>query len=642
MQLAAGQTGGLAGGAPAGAAGSLPVPAYSSLPGAADTLYLDFDGDFTSSWGSYSAITTPVYDTDSDPTSFSSVELSNIQQIWAQVAEDYAPFNINVTTVEPPSFANGVALRIDIGGSGAWTGKTYGGISYVGSFTSSIPNVSFVFPGNLGNGTPHYVGEASSHEAGHAFGLRHQSTYDATGVKTDEYNPGTSESAPIMGVSYYSTRGLWWYGTSSTSSTTYQDDLAVISQSSNTFGYRPDDVGNNASSATPLTVSGTQVSGAGIIGKTSDVDYFSFATQPGVITLRVDVPAGINNLDSRLELRDAGGNLLASADPSNSYAASLSYAVAIGGSYRLVVGSHGNYGDLGQYTITGTIIPQVDTGMAAPTNLTAVASGNLVHLQWADNATKETSYLVQRSSDGGVTWADLATLPVDSISDEDGSVTAGSSYSYRVQAIGSGVISDFSNIATVTIRPDAPSGLTATAVSSSRIDLSWNDVAGETGFKVDRSADGVNWSQVATTAQNVTTYQDLGLNASTSYSYRVRAMNAGGDSDTSNVAVATTLPAPIPPAAPSGLTATVTSQQVTLSWIDNSSNETGFVIERASSNGNGTFSVIATVGANVTSYADTSVAPGKTYSYRIRAVNSGIYSEYSNLLTITTPKRSVR
>lgn len=641
MQLAVGQAGGATGGAQGGAVGSLSVPAYSSLPTAADALFLDFNGDFTSSWGSYSNITTPVYDTDGDPTTFSSGELLNIQQVWAQVAEDYAPFNINVTTVEPASFANGVGLRIDIGGNGSWAGGTYGGISYVGSFTNSIANVAFVFPNNLGAGAPRYVGEASSHEAGHAFGLNHQSTYDSSGAKTNEYNPGSGDSAPIMGVSYYATRGLWWYGTS-TSSTTYQDDLAVISQSANTFGYRPDDVGNNASSATPLILSGTQVSGAGIIGKTNDVDYFSFATDSGAISLRVDVPAGINNLDARLELRDAGGNLLASADPTDSYGASLNYVIATGESYRVVVGSHGNYGDLGQYIVSGTIVPQADTGMAAPTNLTAIASGNLVHLQWTDNATKEISYLVQRSSDGGVTWGNLATLAADSTSDDDGSVTAGSTYSYRVQAIGSGVVSDFSNIATVALRPDAPLGLTATAVSASRIDLSWSDVAGETSYKIDRSADGVNWSQVTTTAQNVTTYQDLGLIASTSYSYRVRATNAGGDSDYSNLAVTTTLAAPTPPAAPSGLTAAATSQQVTLSWIDNSANETGFVIERASSNGSGTYSIIATVGANMTSFVDNSVAPGKTYTYRIRAVNNGVYSDYSNVATITTPKRSGR
>src|SRR5262249_32647842 len=136
------------------------IPALSSLPGAKATLYLNFLGDFISTWGSYSNISTPVYDQDGDATTFSDSELSSIQQIWNYVSEDYAPFNINVTTVQPSSFADGVAERVDIGGNGSWTGGTYGGISYISSFTNSIVNVSFVFPANLGNGYPKYVGDA--------------------------------------------------------------------------------------------------------------------------------------------------------------------------------------------------------------------------------------------------------------------------------------------------------------------------------------------------------------------------------------------------------------------------------------------------------------------------------------------------
>ena len=79
----------------------LTVPAYSSLPGVPATLYLDFNGDFTPSFGPYSNITTPAYDIDGNTSSFSTQELSNIQHIWSGVAEKYSPFNINVTTVDP-------------------------------------------------------------------------------------------------------------------------------------------------------------------------------------------------------------------------------------------------------------------------------------------------------------------------------------------------------------------------------------------------------------------------------------------------------------------------------------------------------------------------------------------------------------
>lgn len=344
------------------------IPALNSLPGARASLFLDFDGNFDALWGSDRNITTPAYDIDGDPTTFSDTELANIQKIWQQVAEDYAPFNINVTTVQPASFANGVSQRVAIGGDGLWSGGLYGGVSYVDSFTNSYQNTSFVFSENTGNGNAKYTAEAVSHEAGHAFGLEHQSQYNTSGTLIDEYYPGPGDGrAPIMGDSYSATRGMWWYGTS-TSAGTYQDDLAVISRAANGFGYRPDDVGNTVSTAKPLNVSGSQVSGAGIITTTSDVDYFSFTTTGGQATLSANVPAGIGNLDARIELRTSTGVLIASADPSTSLSATVSANLAAG-SYRVVVASHGRYGDVGSYTVTGTV-----SGPAALPTVSIVAS----------------------------------------------------------------------------------------------------------------------------------------------------------------------------------------------------------------------------------------------------------------------------
>lgn len=92
--------------------------------------------------------------------------------------------------------------------------------------------------------------------------------------------------------------------------------------------------------------------------------------------------------------------------------------------------------------------------------------------------------------------------------------------------------------------PLAPGSLAATAISSSQIDLSWLDNASdEDGFEIERSTDGVNFALIASVGANVTTYSDSnGLAASTTYDYRVRAANANGNSDYSNVASATTGP----------------------------------------------------------------------------------------------------
>jgi hypothetical protein len=91
--------------------------------------------------------------------------------------------------------------------------------------------------------------------------------------------------------------------------------------------------------------------------------------------------------------------------------------------------------------------------------------------------------------------------------------------------------------------PAAPTGLTATAVSSSQIDLAWTDNSNnETGFEIERSVDGTNFTPRATVGAHVTAFQDTGLFASTTYWYRLDATNGGGDSAYSNVASATTLP----------------------------------------------------------------------------------------------------
>src|SRR5205085_2691189 len=89
--------------------------------------------------------------------------------------------------------------------------------------------------------------------------------------------------------------------------------------------------------------------------------------------------------------------------------------------------------------------------------------------------------------------------------------------------------------------PAAPSNLAASAASSSQVNLTWTDNAGnETGFKVERSASGSSFAQVALVGAGVTSYSDTGLAASTQYSYRVRATNGAGDSAYSNTASATT------------------------------------------------------------------------------------------------------
>ncbi len=191
--------------------------------------------------------------------------------------------------------------------------------------------------------------------------------------------------------------------------------------------------------------------------------------------------------------------------------------------------------------------------------------------------------------------------------------------------------------------PAAPTNLAASAVSSSQINLTWSDSdATEDGFKIERctGAGCGDFTQIATVGANVTSYANTGLTASTSYSYRVRAYNTGGESGYSNTASATTLAAPAVPNAPTNLIATVISKsQINLTWTDNANNETGFYIERCKGSTCTNFARIATVGANVTSYANTGLTKNTTYRYRVVAYNASGLSGYSNIVTATTLKR---
>ena len=191
--------------------------------------------------------------------------------------------------------------------------------------------------------------------------------------------------------------------------------------------------------------------------------------------------------------------------------------------------------------------------------------------------------------------------------------------------------------------PSAPTDLTAAAVSSSQVNLTWVDSDNaEQGFKIERciGADCSNFEQIATVGANATSYSNNGLTGSTSYRYRVRAYNPAGDSSYSNTVSVLTLAAPALPVDPTHLTAAAISRsQINLSWMDNADNEAGYRIERCKGSTCTNFALIATVGANVTSYANTKLTANTTYRYRILAFNANGSSGYSNVAASTTRRR---
>jgi hypothetical protein len=155
-----------------------------SLPGASKVIYLDFDGHTTSGtiWNSNfnggADIVSLPYDFDGNTAAFSDAELTRIQKIWARVAEDFAIYDIDVTTGDPGpedlrssgSHDDYYGIRVVISPSSSWYGNA-GGVAYIGSFDWNTDTPVFVFSNRLGNGNEKYVTDATSHETGHALGL---------------------------------------------------------------------------------------------------------------------------------------------------------------------------------------------------------------------------------------------------------------------------------------------------------------------------------------------------------------------------------------------------------------------------------------------------------------------------------------
>ncbi len=180
---------------------------------------------------------------------------------------------------------------------------------------------------------------------------------------------------------------------------------------------------------------------------------------------------------------------------------------------------------------------------------------------------------------------------------------------------------NYTTQADTSIAPSIPNGVMATADSISQITVTWPASTDFSGFGVAYYQVYRNGVQIATTT--TTSFSDGCLSAGTSYCYTIVAVDNAGNMSTmsSPGCTATLLPSPNDPAAPSNLAATVvTATSVTLQWQDNSTNEVGFYIQRATTPG-GPCSIVGSVGANVTNFTDLGVDPSTTYYYTVAPFN---------------------
>ncbi|MBC8011477.1 MAG: fibronectin type III domain-containing protein [Burkholderiales bacterium] len=186
--------------------------------------------------------------------------------------------------------------------------------------------------------------------------------------------------------------------------------------------------------------------------------------------------------------------------------------------------------------------------------------------------------------------------------------------------------------------PAAPSGLGAVANAYNSVGLTWTDNSNnELNFLLERSLNGTTgWTQIAQPAADATSYTDTTTNALTTYHYRLRASNSGGDSAYTTVVNVTTPAAEVATPPPTNMAGTPNSfSEITLTWTDNTTDETAFVLQR-SPDGTTEWSTIATLAANTTSYQDISLTAATTYHYRTYAVAPSGDSVPSGTASVTT------
>jgi hypothetical protein len=361
---------------PATVPAGVDVHALASRPGAERTIYLDFTGGVVpagSIWSYSETIPYPAYTADGDHSAaFSPAEQVAIYRAWQTVVEDFAPFDVNVTTVNPgvealrrtnetdPQFGvHAIITQAGIPAHERTCKSTCGGVAVLDSLdlTTVAPVWTFSPPWRPGEG----IGTTTSHEIGHALGLWHDGHTDGY-----EYHSGSVSWGPIMGGSMDSAAVSHWSNGDYLGATNHEDDLSVMST---WLPLLPDD---HAASAPPVVFTG---SASGVINDRGDSDAFTF-TADGKVTVRVSPNETAPNLDATLALYSTDGQLLTRVDDVRSDFTSAVAPVHLSATWRVILDrpttlvavvdgtgsdqpgySYSDYASIGHYTVSVTAGP---------------------------------------------------------------------------------------------------------------------------------------------------------------------------------------------------------------------------------------------------------------------------------------------
>jgi hypothetical protein len=360
-----------------------------SRPGSTKTIFVDFNGGTLrkTAWNNNEGVTswkTRPYDTDGNPKSFSTAEVNAMAGIWHQIAEDYAPFDVDVTTENPgkqgPNNAWILVTHSEARSANPLPSPDSSSVAYMNIFgfgQTAFYSPVIVYYNNLGN--PDAIAEASSHSIGHNLGLSH----DGTSGSANAHGKGKVSWAPIMSIDHHYQVTQWSNG-DRLGAVNNQNDIGVLV---GTLGLRRDDHDDSRyEKGTPLVINNKgqiKVStpetdptnlhseNKGIIEQNDDVDVFVMNVGSGMVDITVTPawhafnqdPHRGANLDVHVALYNAAGKLVAENDPRNETSSSLKTKVSAG-RYKLQVKGVGNTasaysdsGSLGQYYISGTVPP---------------------------------------------------------------------------------------------------------------------------------------------------------------------------------------------------------------------------------------------------------------------------------------------
>ena len=395
------------------------VPTLSSLPGSSAVIYLDFDGHSDNSgWWDDIGFVSPIV------TAASTLTTTQMTEVFNRVAEDYRPFNVNITTTLSVYNAALTANRqrvVITSNSEFYTSSNggAGGVAYLNTFGGG-EIACYVFPNFLGNSAKN-VAEACSHEAGHTLGLNHHSQFNSSCNYVQQYHPGKGTGqtkwAPIMGNSYSSIISQWYNGSTNgtTCSSSVQNDVAVIT-TNNGFTYRADDFGNSIAAAATLNFAGTNITQKGIITTQGDVDAFKIVIPTAGVYSLFAAPTSLSsttysgaNLDVRMWITTSAGSIISTSNDTTRLDATLPAVSLAAGTYYILIDGVGvsNYldfggigpndnGSLGEYTLTvNRLCTPVVTSTTAGSRcgpgtvtLSATASSNTIN--WYASSTSTT------------------------------------------------------------------------------------------------------------------------------------------------------------------------------------------------------------------------------------------------------------